>query len=117
MAEKTKSRASHVLGGGHKTSSKSGKKPHSIHIRRGKSGGFISEHHHLPDEDGSMNPPEEHVHPDMASLMSSIQSNMGDQGAAPAGSPSPDMSQGAPAPGGGAPAPAPQGATSPQPGM
>ena len=98
MAEKTKSRAGHVLGGIHKTSSKSGKKPHSIHIRRGKSGGFISEHHHLPDEDGSMNPPEEHVHPDMASLMSSIQNNLGDQGTGPAGAP-PDASQGgAPAP-------------------
>ena len=96
------------MGGGHsssksKSKSKGGKKPHSIHIRRGKSGGFISEHHFLPDEDGMTPPSEEHVQPDMASLQAHVADQMGDQGPAPAPAPDPAAAAAAAA----APAPAP----------
>lgn len=87
MAENTRSKAGM---GGKKSSKKSGKKPHSIHVKRGKSGGFIATHHHQA-EDGQAPEPEDHVIPDLQSLQSHMAENMGDQGAAPA--PSPDMSQ------------------------
>lgn len=80
------SRSSHVLGGKGKSKSggKSGKKPHSIHVRRGHSGGFIAQHFHKPDETGAAQEPEEHVLPDMQSLQDHMASNLGDQGPAPA---------------------------------
>jgi hypothetical protein len=103
MAEHTRSKAGM---GGKKSSKKSGKKPHSIHIRRGKSGGFIATHHHQADDGGQAPEPEDHVVPDLQSLQSHIAENMGDQGAAPP--PSPDMSQQAGPPQAGGQAP-PQG--------
>lgn len=85
MAEKAShSRAKSAMGGSHKTG-----KPHSIHVRRGKSGGFIAHHHHMPDESGMAAPPEEHVIPDLASLQDHMQQNMGDQPPAPAPTPDP----------------------------
>lgn len=75
-----------------------------MHIKRGKSGGFIVSHHHAPDETGAMQEPDDHVIPDMQALQSHVADNMGDQGPAPP--PSPDMSQAA-GPGAGAPPPTP----------
>jgi hypothetical protein len=100
---KEHSRAKSALSGGHK---KSGGKPHSIHVRRGHSGGFVATHHHKPGEDGSMQEPEEHVIPDIDSLNQHMASNMGDQPPAPAAPPpDPAAAQGAPPPAaGGAPA-------------
>ena len=113
MAEKhTGSRAKSAMSRGKSKSSKSGKKPHSMHIRRAHSGGFVTEHHFKPDEEGITPPSEEHVQPDLDSLLSHVSQNMGDQGAAPA--PSPDASAAAAPPAGATPAPTPAG---PQPGM
>lgn len=108
MAESkhSSSRAKSSMGSKSKSGKKSGKKPHSIHVRRGKSGGFIAEHHFKNDstDPSDMAPePEEHVLPDMNSLQSHMAENMGDQ--EPAQAPSPDMSQAGPAPGPGGPAP------------
>ena len=101
MKSESSSRAKSGMGGKSKSSSKkSGKKPHSMHIKRGKSGGFIVTHHHLPDETGAMAEPEDHVVPDMDSLQSHVQDGMGDQGPAPM----PQQAQAASA----AAAPAPQ---------
>jgi hypothetical protein len=119
MADKhSNSRAHSVMGGTHKSKSKSksGKKPHSMHIRRGKSGGFIVQHHHEPDDAGMTPPPDDHVVPDMASLQSHIADNMGDQGAAPAPAPPPDASM-QPAPPASAGAPPPAAAPAPPAGM
>lgn len=109
---KDSTRAHSVLGGSHKSKSKSkhkGKKPHSIHIRRGKSGGFIATHHHLPDEDGVTPESEDHVVPDMSALHDHMDQMMGDQGAAPVPAPPPDAAAaaagGGPGPGAGAPPP------------
>lgn len=100
---KEHSRAKSALSGGHK--SKSGGKPHSIHVRRGHSGGFVATHHHKPDADGQMQEPEEHVIPDMGSLQDHMAQNMGDQPPAPAAPPPDPAAQGgAPPPAGGAPA-------------
>jgi len=77
------SRANSHMGGGKSKSKKSGSKPHSIHVRRAKSGGFVAEHHHKMADDGSMPETEEHVLPDLQSLQSHMQENMGDQPPAP----------------------------------
>jgi len=100
---KEHSRAKSALSGGHK--SKSGGKPHSIHVRRGHSGGFVATHHHKPDADGQMQEPEEHVIPDMQSLNQHMSDSMGDQPPAPA-APDPAAAQAAAPPpaAGGAPA-------------
>lgn len=90
------SRSKSTLGGKKSKSSK----PHSIHVRRGHSGGFVATHHHKGGA-GSMDEPEEHVLPDIAALQQHMQDNMGDQ---PAAAPP----QGAPA--GGPPMAAPAGA-------
>lgn len=101
MAEKSShSRAKSALGGSHKSSGK----PHSIHVRRGKSGGFIATHHHKAAAGEMAQEPEDHVVPDMDSLQQHMQAQMGDQPPAPA--PQPDPSAGA--------GPA---AAAPQPGM
>lgn len=92
MATASHSRTKSAMGG----KSKSGGKPHSIHVRRGKSGGFIAHHHHEPDADGMAAPPEEHVIPDTDALMQHMQQNMGDQPPAPA--PQPPAMAGSPAP-------------------
>jgi hypothetical protein len=96
---KESSKGKSALSGSHKKS----KHTHEMHVRRGKSGGFIVKHHHEPDEQGMAEAPEEHVVPDMSALQSHMQENMGDQppvGGAPAAGPAPVA--GAPA----APAPA-----------
>ena len=104
MADRAKS----AMGGGKKSKSKkSGHKPHSIHIHRGKSGGFIVHHHHKPDENGVSPEMEEHVVPDMDSLHDHLDQAMGDQGAAPAATPPPEAEP-APVPAPAAPTPAPQ---------
>lgn len=94
MAEKS-SRAKSAMGG-KKSSSKSGKKPHSMHVRRGHSGGFVVTHHHMPDESGIGMPDEEHVVPDMQSLHDHMDSSMGDQGPAPVAPPPEQQAQAAP---------------------
>lgn len=102
------SRGHSAMGGGHKSKSKSkgGKHPHEIHIRHGKSGGFIVRHSHKPDADTGIMPEEdEHVLPDQASLLQHVQDNTDSQPAMQA--PSPDQGGGAPMPQGG---PAPQAA-------
>lgn len=89
--------------GGKKSSKKSGKHPHEIHIRHGKSGGFIVRHTHKPDPDtGAMPEEEEHVLPDQSSLLQHVADNTDSQPAMQAQSP--DMSQQ-----GGAPPPPAQG--------
>jgi hypothetical protein len=90
MAGTSHSRAKSALGGhGH-----SGK-PHSIHVKRAHSGGFIATHHHKPVA-GEMTPePEEHVIPDAEALQAHMQDQMGDQPPAP--QPPPDPAAGAPA--------------------
>ena len=113
MAEEKSSRAKSAMSGGGKkksSSKKSGKKPHEIRIRKGKSGGHIVTHHFQPDADtGAMPEPEEHVMPDQASLLQHIAQNTDDQAAPQASPPDPSMQAGAsPAPAGPAAAPAPQ---------
>lgn len=81
------SRATSHMGGKKSGKAKSGKKPHSIHVRRAHSGGFVATHHHKMADDGSMPEDEEHVIPDMQALQQHMQDNMGDQGAAPQGPP------------------------------
>lgn len=82
MAEKAShSRTKSAMGG------KSSGKAHSIHVRRGKSGGFIAHHHHAPDADGMTPPPDEHVIPDIGALQAHMQDQMGDQPPAPAPQP------------------------------
>ena len=87
------SRSKSTLGGKKSKSSK----PHSIHVRRGHSGGFVATHH----SKGADSEPEEHVLPDLQSLQDHMSQNMGDQPpvAPPAGPPQ-----------GGAPMAAPAGA-------
>ena len=106
MAEKShaSSRSKAVLGGKGKSKSKGGKKPHSMHIKRAHSGGFVVTHHHAPADDGTMPEPEDHVVPDLDSLHDHIDQNMGDQGPAPT-APPPEAAAAAPA----GPAPAPAG--------
>lgn len=116
MAEEKNSRAHSAMSGGSKKSSKKSKTkkhPKEVHIRRGKSGGFIAKHIHDTDPnspDTAPEPDEEHVLPDMDALHQHLDANMGDQAAAPQAEPAPDPSA-APAPAGGptqgAPAPAP----------
>lgn len=116
MAEEKTSRAHSAMSGGSKKSSKKSKTkkhPKEMHIRRGKSGGFIAKHIHDTDPDApgmAPEPDEEHVLPNLDALHSHIDANMGDQAAAPQAEPAPDPSA-APAPAGGptqgAPAPAP----------
>jgi hypothetical protein len=87
MAKETVSRGKSAMGGHSKPKKSSGSKAHSIHIHRGKSGGFIL-HHHPKDPGGAV---EQHVLPDLAALQQHIGDQMGDQGAAPA--PTPDPTQ------------------------
>lgn len=109
MAKTTKSRAHSVLGG--KSKSK-GKHPHSIHVRRGKSGGYIAEHHFKAESPDQPTPEsEEHVLPDLDALQAHMADNMGDQ-PDQAPSPSPDAGAGVgpaqpPAGAGGPPPPPP----------
>jgi hypothetical protein len=78
MAEKshTGSRAKSALSGKGKSKSKSsGKKPHRLTIRHGKSGGHVVTHHFEPDESGMAQPDEEHVLPDQQSMLQHVADN------------------------------------------
>jgi len=58
-----------------RTENKPKKEIHEIRTRKAKSGGFIHEHHHTHPEHHKM---EEHNSPDMKSVMSHMNANMGD---------------------------------------
>lgn len=92
MAKETVSRGKAAMGGGSKTKKSSGAKAHSMHIHRGKSGGFVVNHH--PKEAGG--PVDTHVIPDLQALQAHLSSQMGDQGPAPAPSPDPSQMQAPP---------------------
>ena len=109
MAEKShgSSRSKAVLGGKGKSKSKSGKHPHHLTIRHGKSGGHVVTHHFDPDADGMSQPDEEHILPDKQSLLDHISQNVPDN-PAPAPTPDPNAAAaqaGPPAAGAGAPPP------------
>jgi hypothetical protein len=112
MADKEKSSRSHAgMGGGKKSSSKSGKHPHETHIRHFAHGGHVVTHH-FKNDDGSSEPGEPDVMADKAALMAHLQDSVPDNGAAQA-APPPDAAAAAPAappPGAGAPPPGPVGA-------
>ena len=85
-------RATSAMGGKKSKSKKSSKHPHSIHVRRGKSGGFIAEHHFKSAPDEPVPEPEEHVLPDISALQDHMAEHMGDQPeqeVTPAAEPSP----------------------------
>lgn len=98
------SRSKSVLGGGSKSKSSGHKKPHSVHVKHGASGGYIATHHfkHKPGEDAQDS--EDHVLPDQEAMLEHMAQNMPDQGAAPGG----DPSQGAAPASAAAPGPAAQ---------
>lgn len=66
------------LGG--KSSKAPKKEVHEIRTRKGKSGGYIHEHHHT---DPDANPMEEHTSPDQAGMLQHMMTNMGDGGGDP----------------------------------
>ena len=88
--------------GGKKSKGKSGH-AHSVHIKRGKSGGFVVTHHQEPNADGPADMPEDHVVGSMDDLHQHLDQAMGDQPPAPSSAP-PEMAQAGPAPAGPAPA-------------
>lgn len=49
------------------------RKPHSVHVKRGKSGGFVATHHHPTGET------EEHVLSNKKQMLRHMAENMGDQ--------------------------------------
>lgn len=108
MAKETVSRGKSAMGGHAKTKKSGSPKAHSIHVHRGKSGGFIV-HHHSKDPGGEV---EQHVLADLPSLQQHMADQMGDQSAAPAPTPDPTQQQAGPVagpaagpgPGAGAPA-------------
>jgi hypothetical protein len=78
------SRAKSAMGG--KSGKRTGKPVHHMHIRRGKSGGFVVEH---PNQNsaaqmmsGADSGPEQHSVPDLQALHAHLDSHMGDQPAA-----------------------------------
>jgi len=83
------------MSGGH---GKSHGKPHSVHVRRAKSGGFIATHHHKAAEGEIAPEPEEHVIPDSDALAQHMQDNLGDQPPAPPAEPPPAAAPAAAAP-------------------
>lgn len=92
------------LGG--KSPKKGGKEIREIRTRRGKSGGYIHEHHHMDPE---ANPMEEHTSPDQAAMLQHMMTNMPDQG----GDPNAAAAPAAPAAPAGPPAAAPAGPPAP----
>lgn len=73
---------------------KPAKKLKEIRTRKGKSGGFIHEHHFS----GGEHEPEEHVSPDAQAMLQHMMANMGGgASAAPAPAADPDAGQAAPA--------------------
>jgi hypothetical protein len=88
MAKESHSRGHAAMSGGRRSKPKSGgKKPHTMTIRHGKSGGHIVTHHFLPDETGAAPEPEDHVIPDKAALLAHIDQNTPDQPAPTAAPP------------------------------
>lgn len=83
------SRSKSVLGGGKSHKSSGHKKPHSVHVKHGASGGYIATHHHKqkPGEDPIES--EDHVLPDQEAMLEHMAQNMpqdqGDAGGAPQG--------------------------------
>lgn len=85
------SRSKSVLGGGSKSKSSGGhKKPHSVHVKHGASGGYIATHHfkHKPGEEPQES--EDHVLPDQDAMLAHMAENMPEeqgemQGGAPQG--------------------------------
>lgn len=75
---------------GSKKSSGSKKTLHEIRTRKGKSGGYIHEHHY---KDPEQNPMEEHTSPDQASMLQHMADAM------PQAAPSPDPTGATGAPG------------------
>lgn len=92
------SRAKSVLGGKkeHKDQKKkSSKKPHSIHVRKGASGGYIATHH-FKSKDGMSPDSEDHVLQDMDQLKDHMEDNLPEE--SEQGEPQPQPQQ-APQPG------------------
>lgn len=81
MAKESRSKS--VMGGGKKKSKSSGKHPHSIHVRRGASGGFIATHHQKSKPGEMEQEPEDHVLQDMPQLQQHMADHMSDQPEAP----------------------------------
>jgi hypothetical protein len=73
-----------------------------IRTRKGKSGGYIHEHHHMAPEH---HPMEEHTSPDQDAMVQHMMQNMGSPSpsASPDGSDSASIPTGAPTPGASAP--------------
>jgi hypothetical protein len=94
------SRSKSVLGGEHKKKSekKSSKshKPDSIHVKKGKSGGYIATHHfhHKPGEEPQES--EDHVLPDQQAMLDHMEQNLPEEQG--------EMAQGGGEPQGAAPA-------------
>lgn len=102
-----------------KTAKKPKKVVHEVRTRKGKTGGFIHEHHHTSPEH---HPMEEHVSPDQDAMAEHMMQTLGspNPGEGSAAPPSDDSSGGAPdpsaaaagatpPPGAGAPPPTPGG--------
>ena len=78
------SRATAGMGGGKKSgksgkSGSKGKHPHSIHVRRGASGGFIAEHHFKSKQGEQAPDPEEHVLANQDQMLQHMSENMPDE--------------------------------------
>lgn len=73
-----------AMGAGRKKAASSGKKSkiHEMHIRMGKSGGYIARHDNEPDKDSDgmsmMGKSDEHVLADKAALLAHVDKNMPD---------------------------------------
>ena len=70
-----KPQLTHGLSGARRTKAK--KHVREIRVRRAASGGFISEIHHEPDEDGLPQKPEEHIVPSPAALRDHVAQQLG----------------------------------------
>jgi hypothetical protein len=83
MAKESRSKS--VLGGGgkSKSSSSKGKRPHSVHVKHGASGGYIATHHFKHKQGEDPIDPEDHVLPDQQAMLDHMEANMPDQGAEP----------------------------------
>lgn len=112
------SASSHSLGGKDKAEKVPAKEVKEIRTRKGKTGGYIHEHHHTSPEH---HPMEEHTSPNQDAMVAHMMQNMGSQNpgeaeadAGQSGIPNPSAAAGAGA-GAGAP-PAGGGAAAPTPG-
>lgn len=76
------SRAKSAMSGGHKSSGKrTGRPTHGMHIKRGKSGGFIAKHEQDPADMAAVmgGGNDEHAIPDLQALHNHIDQHFGDQ--------------------------------------